>query len=155
MRDGELKIYKWPLIENNENIKNLTSREGLMYRTNLHSGPIIDLQVLNNLSYVFSASHDGSVCYNELYVRQGGEYKFYNKLYDFHGIKPKMDTVINLSDLFDYNFNEIRAIDSKVDNLIKNKNLLEKSNKDHLEVKRADYEKDLKSLEDQVINNFL
>lgn len=148
-RDGEVKIFKWPL-ELNESTKSFNNRENLMYRTNLHFGPITNIQVLNNLSYVFTASSDGSVYCNELFVKQGGEYRFYNKLFDFFGTKPKMDSVVNISDLFNFNINEIRAIDSKVESLIKTKNMLEKSNKDNLELKRADYEKDLKSLEDQV-----
>lgn len=149
MRDGELKIYKWP-FEVAEPSKNLTSRENLMYKTNLHFSSIINIQVLNNLSYIFTASSDGSVYYNELFVKQGGEYRFYNKLFDFSGNKPKMDSVINISDLFNFNINEIRAIDSQVESLIKTKNTLEKTNKDNLELKKADYEKDLKSLENQV-----
>ncbi len=153
MQDGHLKIFKWPMGENNEITKNISNREGLMYITNLHFGPIIGLQVLNNLSYLFTASNDGSVYFNEFYVRQGGEYRFFDKLLEFNGPKPKMDTVINISDLFYYNINEIRGIDSKVESLIKNKNLLEKSNKDQLELKKTDYEKDMKSLEEQVILN--
>jgi len=148
-QDGELRIYKWP-FEITDSSKNLSSRENLMYRTNLHFGSIISIQVLNNLSYVFTASSDGSVYCNELFVKQAGEYKYYNKLFDFLGNKPKVDSVINISDLFNFNVNEIRAIDSKVESLIKTKNTLEKSNKDNLELKIGDYEKDLKSLENQV-----
>jgi len=149
MQDGEVKIYKWP-IEQSESTKNLNSRENLMYRTNLHFGSILSLHVLNNFSYVFTAASDGSVYFNELFVKQAGEYRAYNKLFNFFGIKPKMDSFIYISDLFSFNINEIRTIDSKVASLIKNKNLLEKSNKDNLQLKREDYEKDLKSLEDQV-----
>lgn len=153
MQDGEVKIYKWP-FEVNETSKNLSNRENLMYRTNLHFGSIINMQVLNNLSFVFTASSDGSVYFNELFVKQAGEYRFYNKLFDFFGNKPKMDSIINVSDLFKFNIGEIRAIDFKVESLIKTKNMLEKSNKDNLELKRNDYEKDLKSMEEQV-NKFL
>lgn len=149
MRDGEVKIYKWP-FENCESTKSFSSRENLMYRTNLHFGAIANMQVLNNLYYVFTASSDGSVYCNEFFVKQAGEYRFYNKLFDFSGSKPKVESVIKISDLFNFNINEIRAIDAKVESLIKTKNMLEKSNKDNLELKRADYEKDLKSLEDQV-----
>jgi len=151
MRDGEMKIYKWPFLEQQENYRNLNCREFLMYRTNLHFGSIIDIQVLTNLSYIFTASNDGSVYYNEYFVKQAGEYNFYNKLHDYFGPKPKIDKIINISDLFHFKINEIRDIDLKVENLIKNKNLLEKSNKDNLEIKRADYEDELKALENQVI----
>ena len=75
---------------------------------------------------------------------------FYNKLMDFNPIKSKFDPLTEISDLFEFKINEIRSIDSKVENLIKNKTFLEKSNKDTIENKKQDYEKEIKILEDNV-----
>lgn len=126
-------------------------RENLAYRTNLHFGSIFDIQICSCLKKIFTASYDGSVYVNELYVRQNGEYKFYNRFSEFKGIKPKIDAIVPISELYEFKITEIKTIDAKVEMLIRNKNHLEKSNKDNLEVKRSDYETDLKSLEDQVI----
>lgn len=148
MSDGKVNVYKWPFEFTHEKTN---IREYLMFLTNLHSGPIVNLSVLNSMKYLISCSTDGSIYINEFYVRYGTEYMFYNKLMDFNPIKSKFEPITEISDLFEFKINEIRSIDYKVENLIKNKTFLEKSNKDTIENKKTDYEKEIKILEDNVI----
>lgn len=149
MSDGVVNVYKWPFEFQGEKEKS-NIREYLTFLTNLHSGPIMNLTILNSSKFLITASSDGSIYLNEFYVRYGTEYMQYNKLMDFNPIKSKFEPITEISDLFEFKINEIRAIDNKVESLIKNKTFLEKSNKDTIENKKSDYEKEIKILEDNV-----
>jgi len=153
MSDGRVNVYKWPFEYNNEK-SNI--RDYLIFITNLHSGPVINLTLLDSLKHLITCSTDGSIYVNEFYVRYGTEYSFYNKLTDFNILKSKFEPLTDISDLFEFKINEIRSIDNKIENLIKNKTFLERSNKDTLENKKLENEKEIKILEDNVkINYFL
>ena len=149
MSDGVVKVYKWHFDFSNEK-SNI--RDYLIFLTNLHSGPVMNISILNSSKYLITCSTDGSIYLNEFYVRYGTEYMFYNKLMDINPLKSKFEPVTEISDLFAFKINEVRSIDHKVDNLIKNKTFLEKSNKDTIENKASDYDKDIKTLEDNVNN---
>ena len=103
---GELKVFKWP-FENLENPKSIIV-DNLMFQINIHTEDIIDIHITNNLKTCITSSTDGSVYLNGFFIQQNKEYKYFNKFSDFEKQKPKIETYIKISDLFEYIVNEIR-----------------------------------------------
>jgi len=147
MQNGSIKIFRWPFNDFNENTK---LKNNLIYEINLHTAPVIDLYVTNNLKYLITSSKDGSIYYSELYVDYYGGLKPYHLLGDNDKLKPKIEIFLGLNELFQYKTVEIRNADSNAEVLKKKKKLLEKHNKELIETKTNDHEREIKALEEQV-----
>jgi len=148
MQNGSIKIFKWPFDEMNENFK---LKKNLMFEINLHTAPVIDVYVTNSLKYLISASKDGSIYYSELLTEIYGSLRPYNLLGESDKNKPKIEVFLGLNEIFDYKTLEIRNADTTAGVLKKKKKLLERHNKELIENKTNDHEREIKSLEDQVL----
>ncbi len=151
MQNGLIKIFKWPFNEFNENTK---LKSNMIYEINLHTGPVIDLFVTNNLKYLITASRDGSIYYSELFFDYLGTLKPFYLLGENDKLKPKIEVFLGLNEIFQYKTNHIRDADSNADRLKKKKKLLEKHNMELIDTKTNDHLKEINSLEEQVNLNF-
>lgn len=147
MPNGSVKIFKWPFVEFSENVK---LRNNQLFEISLHTSPVIDVYVTNSLKYLISASNDGSIYYSELLVDIHGAYTSYNILAENDKIKPKIEIFLGLNEIFQYKTIEIRNADSNAEILKKKKKHLEKHNKELIENKTDDHEREIKALDDQV-----
>lgn len=148
MQTGAIKIFKWPFNEYNEYTK-LKSNQ--LFEISLHTAPVIETYVSNNLKNLITASVDGSIYYSELYVELLGSMKAYNLLAENDKLKPKMEIFLGLNEIYQYKTIEIRNNDNSAAVLKKKKKLLEKHNKELAENKMKDHQRDVTALEDQVI----
>lgn len=149
MPNGSVKIFKWPFTEFSENTKLKTNQ---LFDISLHTSPVIDVYVTNSLKYLISASNDGSIYYSELLVDINGGLKSYNILAENDKMKPKIEIFLGLNEIFQYKTIEIRNADFNSEVLKNRKKHLEKHNKEMIENKTNDNDREMNALDYQVKN---
>ena len=144
---GSLQIYKWPFeintnnnfipniinmpnTEGSQNINNnkiLNANDFLMYEINIHTRDLNNIILTQNLKHIITTSVDGSIILSNILIkkRQTGyyddfvEFNYFRNTYG-EALKPNVEDIIKLYDIYEFRISDIRKKDNKVEQLEKN-----------------------------------
>jgi hypothetical protein len=153
MEDGSLRIYKWPFDANDgSKDSHINESKQLLTEISLHSKPLSNILISGNMKNIITASMDGSLIYSNLLTIKDNRLQEVDSLLE-QGLKlkPMIEDIMKLHDVFEFRISDIKKKDKKVselDELIKalKSNMHEQKDSvlnDHrAEITNLDYQKD-------------